>query len=186
MEQLQMLLSERMLTSPPNVAMPEGYELRTFQPEDKTAYIALVNEAGLDFTEQMLESWLLKVLPDGLFLAIHMPAGEVAATAMAAHNPSDKHPFGGELGWAAASPRHSGKGLGKAVCAAATARFIQAGYRRIYLKTDDWRLPAIRIYLKLGYEPFLYMQDMEERWRVICEKLKQPFTPGKWPKVKFS
>ena len=27
------------------------------------------------------------------------------------------------------------------------------------------------------------LPDMEERWRVVCEQLKWPFTPEAWPKA---
>jgi mycothiol synthase len=63
-----------------------------------------------------------------------------------------------------------------------TQRFFQAGYRRIYLKTEDFRLPALKTYLRLGYEPLLYAPDMPERWRAICNRLGWPYTPEAWPK----
>ena len=44
----------------------------------------------------------------------------------------------------------------------------------IYLSTDDWRLPAIKVYLKLGYEPLLYADDMKGRWKAVCGKLGWP------------
>ena len=56
-------------------------------------------------------------------------------------------------------------------------RLLEAGYRNIYLNTEDWRLPALSIYLKLGWVPLLYMSDMEERWRDVCAKIDWPFTP---------
>ena len=61
------------------------------------------------------------------------------------------HPFQGNLGWLAGDPAHAGRGLGAAVSAAATTRLIAAGHRDIRLGTEDFRLAAIRIYLKLGY-----------------------------------
>jgi mycothiol synthase len=71
--------------------------------------------------------------------------------------------------------------LGTAVCAAATARLLSAGYGRIYLQTDDWRLPALLTYLRLGYVPFLYAADMPSRWQSVCEALGWPYTPEAWP-----
>ena len=71
--------------------------------------------------------------------------------------------------------------MGLATCAAVTARFLSAGYRNIYLKTDDFRLPAIKIYLKLGYAPFLFTPEMKARWEAVCRKLDWPFTPQEKP-----
>ena len=175
--QLHMLWPEHLQEMPPESlaaeqALPAGYRLRTYRPEDETGYLAVMHAAGFThFDHKAVQLWLDKVLPDGFFLVEHEPTGQIVATAMATHNPSPLHPFGGELGWVAGSPEHAGKHLGRVVCAAVTARFLRAGYRRIYLKTDDWRLPAIATYLRLGYVPFLYADDMAERWRVVCARL---------------
>lgn len=177
-EQLQMLWPQELLDVPPEVHVPAGFTLRTFRTGDEEAYCRLMAAAGFEgWDTARLHEWLLRVLPDGFFLIVHLVTGEIVATTMATHHPSDLHPFGGELGWVAGSPEHKGKGLGMTVCAAVTARFIRGGYRRIYLKTDDWRLPAIKIYLKLGYQPFLFLPDMEARWKDVCEKLDWPFAP---------
>lgn len=183
-EQLQMLWPEELLDVPPVVHVPDGYELRTFRTGDEDAYCRLMAAAGFEgWNTARLQEWLLRVIPDGLFLVESAAADkrEIVATAMATHHPLDLHPFGGGLGWVAGNPEHKGKGLGMTVCAAVTARFIRGGYRRIYLKTDDWRLPAIKIYLKLGYQPFLFLPDMETRWKDVCEKLDWPFAPRTCP-----
>jgi mycothiol synthase len=99
---------------------------------------------------------------------------------MGLHDHSTDHPFGGELGWVASDPAHAGKGLGMAVCAAVTARLLQAGYRNVHLFTEFWRLPALKTYLKLGYVPFLYQEGMAARWQAICAQLGWPFTPEAW------
>ena len=114
------------------------------------------------------------LLPGGFFVIEHKASHKLVATTVAGHRHSAVHPHGGELGWVAGDPKHKGKGLGMAVCAAVTARFIQAGYEEIYLSTDDWRLPAIKVYLKLGYEPMLYADDMKGRWKAVCAKLGWP------------
>jgi mycothiol synthase len=168
-----MLWPERLLSAPPSVDLPDGYALRVFRPgEDDARHRDLMHAVGFtDWDEVALQTWLNRVLPDGLFVVEHCATGELVATAMASHNPTPLHPFGGELGWVAGSNRHTGRGLGRAVCAAVVRRFLSAGYRRIYLLTDDWRLPALSIYLRLGFEPFLYAPDMAERWQTVYEKV---------------
>lgn len=182
--QLQMVWPESQLNAPPRVDVPDGYTIRPFRAGDEAAQVAVMNAAGFDtFDEPMLGEWLRRVLPDGVFLAVHDASGEAAATAMAVHRPLDVHPFGGELGWVARRPEHRGRGLGLAVCATAVSRFLRAGYKRIYLLTDDWRLPAVRVYLKLGFVPFLHESEALERWRPVCEQLDCPFEPDSWPAV---
>jgi len=48
---------------------------------------------------------------------------------------------------------------------------VQRGYERIYLLTDDWRLPAIATYLSLGWEPYIYDEQMRERWERVMAQL---------------
>jgi mycothiol synthase len=174
-EQLRMVWPQSLLSAPPSPSLPEGYLVRSYTEADEAAYLALMAKAGFDgWDHDRLRRTMESVLPDGFFLIAHAPTGRLAATAMSTHRPTELHPYGGELGWVAGDPDHRGKGLGLAVCAAATARFIRAGYRNIYLRTDDWRLAAIKTYLRLGYEPFLFRDDMAERWRRVCGRLRWP------------
>jgi predicted dehydrogenase/GNAT superfamily N-acetyltransferase len=173
--QLQMIWPERLLALAPRPELPEDYELRCYQGADEPQYLELMARAGFDnWDHDRLALVQRGVLPAGLFIVVHRPTGKLAATAMAVHNPSELHPYGGELGWVAGDPEHRGKRLGAAVCAAVVGRFIQAGYRRIYLQTDDWRLPAIKTYLRLGFEPFLFCEGMAERWQKLCKTLGWP------------
>ena len=171
-KQLHMVWPEWPLDSPPEPVVPPGYELRVYAEADEAAYLALMAAAGFDgWTHERLAELLPSVLPEGHFVVVHEATGELAATAMARHRPSELHPDGGELAWVAGRPAHRGKGLGMAVCAAVTKCFLRAAYRRIYLQTDDFRLAALKIYLKLGYEPFLYCDGMAERWGRVFREL---------------
>lgn len=177
--QLQMVWPESALDQAPEPCLVQGYALRIYDPDrDLESYLSLVREAGFtDFDEQRVSHCLDRVLPDGFFVAVYTPTDHLVATAMATHNPTPLHPYGGELGWVAGRSAHAGRGLGTAVCAAVVRRFLSAGYRRIYLNTDDWRLPALKIYLKLGFVPFLFNAGMAARWQAICESLNWPYTP---------
>jgi mycothiol synthase len=171
----------------PEVELPGEYLLRTFMPSDADAYIALLHSAGFTHWDAaVLTAELGFVLPDGLFVVEHVPTAALVATAMAEHHATSLHPFGGELGWVAGDARHAHRGLGRAVCAAVVRRLLSAGYHRIYLKTDDFRLPAITVYLRMGFVPFLYQGDMAARWQAVCEQLDWPYTPEVWPGMEQS
>jgi mycothiol synthase len=173
------------LATPPGIRLPEGYELRTYQGGDEAAWLTIQNLADPviphgDFGE-FLRRYLSALLPNGLFFAIDRACGEAVATAGALHNTRDgMFPFGGELGWVATIPAHQSRGLGRAVSAAATRRLIGAGYESIRVGTQDHRLPAIKLYLSMGYVPYLYAVGMAERWERICTKVGWPFTPEEW------
>jgi predicted dehydrogenase/RimJ/RimL family protein N-acetyltransferase len=171
--QLVMVWPEGRLASPPEPVVPAGYRLRNFEPRDEAGYIELMTRAGFPgWDSARLACVMKKIIPGGFFVVEHVASGRIAATTMATHNPREGHLYGGELGWVAGDPDHAGKGLGLATCAAVTALFLRRGYRDIYLLTDDWRLPAIKVYLKLGYEPELQAPDMPGRWQAVREKLQ--------------
>lgn len=179
--QLQMVWPAYLLDAPSPVRLPPGYALRTYQPGDELRFCEVMALAGWPgWTGESLRSWMSRILPEGWFMAVHEASRAIVATAMALHDHSDEHPFGGELGWVACDPDHRGQGLGMAVSAAVTARLIGAGYRNIHLYTEDWRLPALKTYLKLGYIPYLASPDMGARWQAICAQLGWPFTPDVW------
>ena len=54
-------------------------------------------------------------------------------------------------------------------------RLYETGYRFFSLLTDDFRLAAVKIYLDLGWKPWLYLDDMEGRWRALAETLKRDY-----------
>ena len=170
--QLQMVWPPGLLKKPPRLSLPDGYTLRTYQPGDEKDYIGLMNRAGfVDWNENSLKETLSKTLPEGLFFVEHHKTGRLVASAVATHKSSEQHPFGGELGWVVSDPEYRGKGFGLIVCAAVVRRFLGAGYKDIYLQTDDFRLPAIKTYLKIGFVPLFFAADMERRWQKVGEKL---------------
>ena len=73
-----------------------------------------------------------------------------------------------------------GQGLSLSVCAAATNAMIDAGIRSIRLLTNDFRIPALKTYLKLGYMPWYYLEDMRDRWNVVFDELGEKYDRKKF------
>jgi len=175
-QQLRMLWPNDRLQSPPPVTIHSDYELRVYRPggEDEAGWYRLMELAGFGiWDEARLAPIFARILPNGWFFAVHRETGVLVASAMACHEPRPLHPFGGALNWVCGDPAHAGKGLGTSVCGLVTARLLAAGYENVYLLTDDFRLPALSIYLKLGYRPFLFAPDMKERWQAVYTQLGQ-------------
>jgi len=171
-EQLAMVYPAERLSSPPEVSVPEGYRLRQYTDADEAGYLELMTKAGFDgWDSKRIAETRRTVLPGGFFVIEHCSTGRVVATALAHHMPDDEHPCGGALGWVAGDPDHKGKRLGQTVCAAATAKLIRTGYEDIRLLTDDERLPAIKTYLRLGWEPSMHSEGVSERWAAVLDKL---------------
>jgi mycothiol synthase len=169
--QLEMV---RFAGSPPAVpAVPQGYALRQYEERDRASYWRLFTSVFDTYCR--LDDLRTAALPGAFHVAEDVASGNVVASAVAAEYLRDGHPDPGSLQWVMADSAHLGKGLGKAVVAAATADLARARYGRVYLSTDDWRLPAISMYLKLGWKPLLFAPDMEDRWKTIFEQLGREF-----------
>ena len=76
-----------------------------------------------------------------------------------------------EIGWIAADPDHWGLGLGGCVLANALRFTRKLEKRHVYLLTDDFRTPAIKTYLKLGFVPDLSHPSYEDRWLKVLAAL---------------
>jgi GNAT superfamily N-acetyltransferase len=163
----------------PAINVPDGYHLRQFEVTDTEHYFNLFSLAGME--KPPLDYWHNHLLPDGFFVIEHHATKALVAACFASHHPTKRHERAGNFGWLAVDPSHRGRNLGQAVSAAVTLRLIEGGYKRIYLETHDFRLPAIAIYLKMGWVPLLYIPEMEKRWAVICDALQWPYTPECWP-----
>jgi mycothiol synthase len=180
-DQVQMLWPEHRQVSPSQYQPPKGYHLRTFHPSDSPNYFRLMEQVGWPgWDDAKLRPWLYRILPDGWFMLVEEKTSDIVATCMATHDPTWQVPFCGEVGWTAAHPAHRGKGLGTVVVGAVMARFIEAGYTRIHLYTEEWRYAALKMYLKLGFVPYLDPPQSIDQWQRICSELDWPFTPDKW------
>lgn len=152
--------------------LPPGYSLRTYRAGDLRAYDRLMRNVGFgDWTRKRSAEVSATCLPEGLFFVVHKRSNTIVATAVAQHSPHRDHPNAAQLGWVAADPAHAGKRLGMFASAAALRRILDAGYREIYLLTDDFRLPAIKTYLRLRFRPYVGARGTRRRWRNVCKEL---------------
>ncbi len=64
-----------------------------------------------------------------------------------------------------------GKGYGTLLNNMALHTLKTEGMQTAYLTTDDWRIPAIKSYLRAGFEPDTSTEDFKERWNKIFEEI---------------
>jgi len=156
----------------PEVKLPEGYSLRTFQAGDEDNWVEVLNATGQlgEWNREKVKGWLegeRRIIEEGTFFITFK--WRPVATACTVHpTPSESRP---ELGWVSASPDHQGKGLGYQVSLAVLHFMKKKGYPETFLQTDDHRLPALKTYLKLGFEPEITHESHPGRWKAVYEKL---------------
>jgi len=175
MPQLKMIFNAE--TTPlPRTEIPAGFRLRALAENELELLNGLRLSAGfVSWTPENLRQLFDRALPDGILLIEDAATGRLAASATAAASKLAEHSDHGSLDWVMAHPDCRGRHLGSAVCALVMQKLYAAGYRTFVLLTDDHRLPAITIYLRLGWHPWLYQEDMESRWRAVGEKLNLSF-----------
>jgi len=167
-DQLEMVRPSTARVQVPPV--PEGYVLRQFRAGDERKYDDLFHLAFAD--EGRFPEMLERTLDGGFFVIEHPASGELVASGAAWRaSTMPRHPDAGQMGWLVTDPSHAGKGLGTIVAACATNRLAAEGYQRPCLGTEDFRIAAISVYLKLGWRPCVYREDMVPRWRAIFAQL---------------
>ncbi len=173
---LQMTLTAQRAAALAPWRPPKGYMVRGYELGDEPQWLGLLALGDFgEWTADKLADWLDKPeRRDGSRFIVYN-SQELVATAMATQKSVD--PLVGAIDCVVVRPDHRGKGLGYGVCAAVVRYLVDRGYSCIVLGTEDWRLPAIKTYLKLGFEPDLFRSDMADRWRKVRDALDWPYPP---------
>ena len=175
MPQLKMIFNA-VETAMPELTVAEGFVIRPLADSELEAYNKLRESVGFPAWEpEYLAKFRNKVLKDALFVVEEKATGRLCASAAAEKTDMPERPELGVLGWVMTHPDYNGKRLGRSVSIAVMHRLYQEGYRAYSLLTDDFRVPAVSTYLKLGWRPWLYLDDMEGRWRALADLLKLDF-----------
>jgi mycothiol synthase len=170
----QLRMRRPTLTDLPRVQIAAPFELRCYQPGDEAAWAAIMNTGiGTDWTAERCRRELTRLPhfdPAGLFFAT--AGGEPIGTACSW---SDFLPdvTAGWVHMVCVRPEHRGHGLGYQLTLQVLHRLHDRGFANAWLDTDDFRLPAIRAYLALGFEPVLTHPSHPDRWRAVRALLTQ-------------
>ena len=152
----------------PELAPP--YARTPFAPGDESRWLALLHgdgEGGLGpWTLQRLRLDVLAFLVPGTQWFIW--CGDAIAAGAGVY---ERSPAAWEVGWVATHPAHRGRGLGQHVVAAAVDSALRLPSRPVWLFTDDHRLPALGLYLRLGFVPDCHHPSHQGRWQRLLGHL---------------
>jgi GNAT superfamily N-acetyltransferase len=170
---LPQLHMRRRLDDLPPAQVPAPYALRNLTGDDVDAWRRLLARTG-DLGEWTYERGARFFQPEGrmplegaFFLTRN---GDPVATAQLHLHPDGPYAPLAELGWVAVDREHRGQGLARVVCLAVMHAAAQT-HDEMFLRTDDHRAAAIRAYLSLGFQPWLYDASARARWRTLIEEL---------------
>ena len=169
-KQLRMVITAEQARRMPEPVLPPGYELRRYLPGDEDSWLEAINtgDFGTLWDRARFEEYIRG--PEGMECSrlVVMDSQVVAATFASVEEGT---PELGRVDFVVSRPEYRGLGLGRVVCTEVVRGLIEKGYANVMLYTDDWRLPAIGLYLSMGFEPRMDREDMPERWERIRAKL---------------
>lgn len=167
------LVLHRELENLPEVELPEGYNIRHYQPGDKTAWDNIIRDSfqnnNWDFNKGMRKDYAFR--PERVIFVCY--GDEPVATASAWYKPE----WGKDTGYihmVGTISSHTGKGLGYQATLAALYRMVDEGRKSVVLTTDDFRIPALKTYIKLGFKPLLIHENQRERWKDVFRTIGKP------------
>ena len=166
----QLIMRRPRMDNLPPLALPAGFSLHTHRDGMEPVWESIIERAfGSHFSfDKTIRNgggyrpeYVLYIAKDGVDIA--------TTTAV------EKESFPGE-GWfrmVGTVPEARGLGAGKLVTLAALHSLAARGYRSTVLSTDDERLPAIRLYLSIGFEPVMTDPSHPARWAAVRAQLKK-------------
>ena len=148
----------------PSIREVDRCKVRNFRSGDEDGWLELLQVNG------ELGDWDRARVQKVLFATHEQFFVECEGKIVACTSVNDKERDGKpcwEIGWVAVDPAFQGRGIGKLIVGTAVARALELGARPIYLLTDDFRVPALCSYLKLGFAPDDSHASYTTRWLVI-------------------
>ena len=156
----------------PAAAPPAGYSVRRFREGDQRAWEEIVGEsfgaAAGAYTFAGSVRAKPSYLPERVFFLAR--GEELVATATALRH-GELRDLRGYLHMVAVRPGHQGRRLGYSVSLAALGQMAREGARQAILRTDDFRLAAVKTYLRLGFQPLLVHENQRRRWLVVLAEI---------------
>ena len=168
MEKLpQLIMRNPDITVLPELILPEGMQLHTHIPGEEKNWEELIESAfGSHFDFDFL-------IRNGGYMPEYVQyiryGGRDIATAAAVENPA--YPHEGWFRMVGVRSNARGLGAGRLVCLAALHSLRRRGYRSAVLSTDDFRIPAICLYLSLGFRPLCCHESHRDRWKKVSEEI---------------
>ena len=170
-DQLRMVRHD--LENLPRLQCPDCYHIRTYEKGDEAHWARIMDKVFVDIGRTVEDAYANVINqpnfdPDGFCFVIHknIPIGTACAW-----NRSIRSKQVGYIDMLAVLPEHTGQKLGKWLTVFLLHYFRAERITSVLLDTDDFRLPAIKNYLNLGFVPTYLHENHVQRWQNIFEKL---------------
>ncbi|HEY5563364.1 MAG TPA: GNAT family N-acetyltransferase [Clostridiaceae bacterium] len=149
----------------PEVKVPEGYKVRSFRAGEEKEWEKIIDVAFKqvsNFTKEIMSNEIFKTER-----VCFVCQGDTPVSTATAWYDLNWDISVGYLHMVGMLPEYSGKGLGLQASLAALYEMKREGKSSAVLNTDDFRIPAIITYLRLGFMPQFTHVSHIERWRKL-------------------
>ena len=151
-------------------ALPEGYSFRMYTPGMEYDWIRIQDNADdyIKVDQALFEEEFgqhQEELPSRMVLLVH--GTDLIGTATAWLDDINGDPVTGRLHWVAIVPEYQGKGLAVPLTYFTLSLFPALNSSRVYLLTNAVRIPAISLYLKIGFKPVIGNPEEQCAWEEI-------------------
>ena len=169
----------------PQLEIPAGYEIRTYQEGDDVHWANVISDSfggertAEDARRDIMDRDVFD--PAGLYFATYR--GTPVGTTCAWKDTTDEIDVG-IVHMVGVHSAHTGHKLGRCVTLNVLLYLRDHGFKCAKLGTDDFRLPAIKTYLNLGFLPVYVDVTQPGRWREIFKKLGLPAMSDQSEKIK--
>jgi len=172
---VDVILFHRDLRRAPSFALPQGYRIRSYQPGDLDTWLRI--QATDPFFAPTAETFEAVLPGDDGYRAERVmflvgPEGAEIGNITAWNTDQVTGQDIGQICWVALVPSARGRGLGKPLLSAACAALLERGYTQAFVDTNMRRIPALNLYLRFGFEPYLRDEDEAAAWRAIRSPLR--------------
>jgi mycothiol synthase len=154
----------------PVLLLGEGYRVQAFHVGNESHWEEIIKDSfrySFDYGKQIEGDDQYR--PERVLFIYHNERPVATASAWF------REKYGPDMGYlhmVGVLSSYTGKGLGLKISLAALHLMRQEGRSKAVLHTDDFRLPAIKTYLKLGFSPQMDSIEVADRWRKIAILLK--------------
>lgn len=167
-KQLEMVADQESIRNLPEVSLPIGYVVRGYRPGDENSWAETLQACGFENWNDVEVRAYLENDERRAGSRVVEHSDQVVAATFASRKSEE-----GVLDFVVTHPDHRGKRLARATCTEVAKFFVEIGCLSVSLFTDDWRLPAIHVYLSLGFKPVMHRTNMPDRWAKVFNNLKE-------------
>ena len=165
----QLIMRHPDLSGLPELKLPEGFSVHTHRDGDEKRWEEIIESSfGYHFDFDFLINAGDYAPEKVLYLTYN---GKDIATTTAVEKA--EYPNEGWFRMVGVHKDAQGMGAGKLISLAALDSLKARGYKSAVLSTDDHRIPAIRLYLSVGFQPLMCDDSHEERWQKVFEIIKE-------------